>query len=337
MGSAPRTVLVVEDDEHNRLLLETLLADDGLAATMVADGAAALAAVAARLPDLVILDILLPGGMDGFEVVRRLKADPRTQPIPIIILTALLDLESRIAGLQAGAEEFLCKPVDRIELTTRVRNLLKLKEYQDFLAEHNRILEERVLERTASLAASDEHFRAVTQTADAAIVTADAAGTIIGWNAGAERMFGYTGAEVIGQALTLLIPERYRERHLGGMQRVLAGGERHVIGKSVELHGMTKRGNEFPLELSLSEWEAAQGRFFTGIIRDITERKQAQDALLSQLDELRRWEDVGLGREDRVQELKREINELCRRLDEPARYPSEEPAPAQSQAAKPKP
>ena len=76
----------------------------------------------------------------------------------------------------------------------------------------------------------------------------------------------------------------------------------------------------------------------TRVAREVgTEGKQAQNSLLSQLNELRRWEDVMLGREDRVQELKREINELCRRLDEPARYPSEEPAPAQSQAAKPKP
>ena len=97
-------------------------------------------------------------------------------------------------------------------------------------------------------------------------------------------MFGYTEAEVIGQPLTLLMPHRYRDRHLNGIRRIQAGGERHVIGKSVELHGLTKAGREFPLELALSEWETPEGRFFAGIIRDITERKQAELALARQKD-----------------------------------------------------
>ena len=140
------------------------------------------------------------------------------------------------------------------------------------------------LRAAEALSASAMRYRAVTQTATDAIVTADASGMIVGWNSGAERMFGYTETAIIGQALTLLMPQRYRDGHLESMKRVQANGERHVVGKTVELHGLTKAGGEFPLELSLSEWKTSEGRFFAGIIRDITERKQAERALARQKD-----------------------------------------------------
>ena len=137
---------------------------------------------------------------------------------------------------------------------------------------------------TAALSASASRYRAVAETASDAIITADGAGTIVGWNPAAERMFGHTEAEAIGQPLTLMMPHRYCEQHVGGIRRIQAGGERHVIGKSVELHGLTKAGREFPLELALSEWETPEGRFFAGIVHDITARKQAELALSRQKD-----------------------------------------------------
>jgi putative two-component system response regulator len=92
--------------------------------------------------------------MDGFEVARRLKASPDTRNIPIIMVTALNDRGSRLKALEIGAEEFLTKPFDRAELSIRVKNLLRLKEYADFLAEHNHRLEDRVATRTAQLSES---------------------------------------------------------------------------------------------------------------------------------------------------------------------------------------
>lgn len=141
--SRPATILVVDDDENNRKLLEALLAAEGHAVRSATSGENALAAVAEQLPDLILLDIMLPG-IDGFEVMRRLKADSRNRFIPIILVTALEDRESRLKGLEMGAEEFLSKPVERAELLIRVRNLLKVKEHQDFLASHNATLEEHV-------------------------------------------------------------------------------------------------------------------------------------------------------------------------------------------------
>lgn len=119
------TILVVDDDEFNLKLLKKMLAVEGHAVRTAASGEEALASVAEQLPDLILLDVMMPG-IDGFEVTRRLKADACTRSIPIIIVTALEDRESRIKGLASGAEEFLSKPVSRAELQMRVKNLLKV-------------------------------------------------------------------------------------------------------------------------------------------------------------------------------------------------------------------
>ena len=146
-----------------------------------------------------------------------------------------------------------------------------------FIWRHQRV--RHYTERTQAaeaLAAGAARYRAVIETATDAIVTADSSGIIAGWDASAERLFGYAETEVIGQPLTLLMPERFQGRHLDGMKRVRFGGERRVIGKIVELVGRRKDASEFPLDLSLAEWTVEEGRFFTGNIRDISERKETE-------------------------------------------------------------
>jgi PAS domain S-box-containing protein len=98
------------------------------------------------------------------------------------------------------------------------------------------------------------------------------------WNQAAARLFGYAEKEVIGQPLTLLMPHRYREPHQAGIARLEATGESRVMGRTVELHGLRKDGTEFPLELSIGIGRSPVGVFFSGIIRDITKRKQAEEA-----------------------------------------------------------
>jgi len=129
------------------------------------------------------------------------------------------------------------------------------------------------------LTGSERHFRAVTESANDAIISGADSGNIMGWNTAAERLFGYTRDEIKGQSLTVLMPERFRNSHIEGMARVAAGGATHVIGKTVELAGLRKDGSEFPLELSLAQWQASDGQFFTGFIRDITKRKQREEEL----------------------------------------------------------
>jgi len=139
-----------------------------------------------------------------------------------------------------------------------------------------------------ALRASEEKFRAVSDTANDAIISADQSGKIRYWNAAAERIFGYSESEVLGKPLTLLIPQRLRDKHEKGMQRYLETGQSHLLGKTVELAGLRKDGSEFPLDLSLASWRTAEGVFFTGLVRDITVRKQAEKALLEAKEDLER-------------------------------------------------
>ncbi|MDD1620380.1 MAG: response regulator [Methylococcaceae bacterium] len=147
------TILLVDDEPSNLRLLQVLLKADGYETLTAACGAEALVLAEERQPNLILLDILMPE-MDGFEVTRRLKANPRTRNIPIIMVTSLEDRASRLWALELGAEEFLSKPVDGAELSVRVSNLLRLNDYTDLLADHNHRLKEKVTERTAQLADS---------------------------------------------------------------------------------------------------------------------------------------------------------------------------------------
>ena len=148
------TILIADDDSETRYILERLLQQKGYATRTVADGEAALQSVAEELPDLILLDGNMPG-MDGFEVVKKLKSAARTRTIPTIMVTGLGDRESRLRALENGAEDYLVKPVDRNELWSRVRNHLRLKEYSDLLQDNNALLEAQVYERTAQLRESN--------------------------------------------------------------------------------------------------------------------------------------------------------------------------------------
>lgn len=140
-------VLIVDDEPRNRKLLSALVRSEGHDFIEAGDGETALVMVQDRAPDLILLDIMMPG-MDGLEVTRRIKQHHISQHIPIILITSLSDKETRVSGLEAGAEEFLTKPVDRVELSARLRNLLRLKQYSDQIRSHNAHLEEEVTRRT---------------------------------------------------------------------------------------------------------------------------------------------------------------------------------------------
>jgi PAS domain S-box-containing protein len=130
-----------------------------------------------------------------------------------------------------------------------------------------------------SLQHSEAMLRGVTETAHDAIIAADTGGLIRFWNPGAERLFGYRTDEVLGQPLTMLMPERFHDAHRRGMRRYVETREARVVGRTVELAGRRKDGTEFPLELSLGAAPLEGGMSFTGVIRDITERKRTQEAL----------------------------------------------------------
>lgn len=130
-----------------------------------------------------------------------------------------------------------------------------------------------------ALKQSEERFGSFVRSTDDGIVTLDGRGLITFWNPGAEKLFGYAQDEVLGKPMTLLMPERFRKRHERGIERASAAGHLTGAGNMFELVGLRKDGTEFPHELSLSSWTTRNGVFFTGIVRDITERKRTEEEL----------------------------------------------------------
>ncbi len=143
-------ILIVDDEEKNIKLLKALCESLGYETITADNGIEAIEQTHRSMPDLILMDIMMPE-MDGFEATERLKADKRTAHIPIIIVTALASRNDRIEGIAKGADDFLTKPIDSEELALRVRNHLKIKEYHDFLKDHNKILEQQVEDRTKQL------------------------------------------------------------------------------------------------------------------------------------------------------------------------------------------
>lgn len=123
IAGQPARILIVDDERQNRELLEAMLTPEGFVLLTAASGEEALAIVAQQPPDLILLDVMMPR-MDGYQVAARIKGNLATKNIPVIMVTALDDRNARMLVLNAGAEDFLTKPVDRDELCMRVRNLL---------------------------------------------------------------------------------------------------------------------------------------------------------------------------------------------------------------------
>ena len=156
MSGAP-TILVVDDTPLNVKLLTDLLTAKGYAVVTAANGDEALGKVAADRPDLVLLDVMMPG-LSGYDVCRRLRADPRTALLPVVLVTSLDPQQERLNGIEAGADDFLSKPINQPELFARVNSLLRIKQLHDEtqrqkaeLAEWSATLEQRVAQQVAEL------------------------------------------------------------------------------------------------------------------------------------------------------------------------------------------
>jgi putative two-component system response regulator len=151
MGNVEKPkILVVDDEESNLKLIYSVMSTCGYEIETARNGLEALGKTKEFKPDLIFLDIMMPE-LNGVETCRRLKDDIATKNIPVVMITGLEDRESKIKSLEAGANDFLTKPFDLSELKVRAKNLLRIKEFEDFLRTHNEVLEQEVKKRTAQL------------------------------------------------------------------------------------------------------------------------------------------------------------------------------------------
>ena len=152
-----QVILVVDDQTQNNDLLEAYLVPEGYEIIKATSGEEALAKLAGNQIDLILLDVMMPG-MDGFEVTRRIRQDPQTKLVPIILVTALKETEDRIQGIKAGCDDYISKPFDKMELLARIQSLLKIKAYNDLMSNYRKELESEIVSMTAELKQSNKEL-----------------------------------------------------------------------------------------------------------------------------------------------------------------------------------
>ena len=268
----PARILIVDDERHNRQLLEVMLAPEGFLLLTAASGEEALAMVAQQPPDLILLDIMMPG-MDGYQVAAKIKGNLATKNIPVIMVTALDDRNARMLGLSAGAEDFLTKPVDRAELCVRVRNLLRLKAYGDYHDKYSQMLESEVASRTADLVESERLYRSTFDAAPVGIVHVGLDGQWLRVNQRLCDLLGYSREEL--QRLTvqeLMQPEEVAGEAEAFRQMAAGTLDRHVVD---EKRYRRRDGSFVWARVNMSVHRDAEGQpqHFISVIEDITERR----------------------------------------------------------------
>jgi diguanylate cyclase (GGDEF)-like protein/PAS domain S-box-containing protein len=267
----PARILIVDDESNNRKLLELLLAPEGYETVSVVSGEEALTSIEARAPDLILLDAVMPG-MDGLQVAAKLKANPETSNIPIIMVTAQTDRVARLAGLDAGAEEFLGKPVDRAELWLRVRNLLRLKAFGDYLQQHSVLLEQEVQARSGDL----QRFRAAMDaTADGIMLLNRTTMRFVEVNATICKMLGYARDEFVQLSPTALGIGSPAE--LESLYDSIIAGDGPKERRETQL--LRKDGSYLDVEVHRHAHRSGPDWIVVAVVRDITERKDAEKRL----------------------------------------------------------
>ena len=253
-GEARPRILWADDNADMRAYVKRLLSSR-FDVTAVADGQAALEAARRAPPDLILSDVMMPG-LDGFSLLRALRADKGMRDIPIILLSARAGEESRIEGLQAGADDYLVKPFSARELMARVEMQIKMA----------RLRREAYGQHAA--ARESAWLGAVMDSCEDAIISKDLNGVILTWNRGAERLFGYTAAEATGQSMAVLVPADKLDEELRILSLLLQGGRM----ENFETLRVRKDGTRVKVSLTISPIRDAAGRIAgaSNVAREVT-------------------------------------------------------------------
>ncbi|MCB9080041.1 MAG: response regulator [Anaerolineaceae bacterium] len=257
------TILIVDDQESSRQVLRGLLLNEGYNLAFAANGEEALSQAAELLPDLILLDIMMPG-MNGFEVCQKLRLDPQLSEILIIMVTALDDKRSRLRGIEVGADDFVNKPVDAAELKARVKTITRLNR-------HRRL-------RSLELQAERDRTRAILEALGEAVVVTDIDGYIQYLNPAAVSLTGFSAKEALGQNWRVWQTEETQTRLKTQILTTLFAGETWFG----EVINQRKDGSTYDAALTIAPLFAPVNRTepaivgFVSVQRDITPLKQAE-------------------------------------------------------------
>ena len=237
MEERPR-ILVVDDHPENIELLEAFLIPQGYEVVRAATGEEALKRLSGNDVALMLLDVMMPG-IDGYEVIRRVRQDSAHKQLPIVLVTAFRDKEERVKGIDAGCDDFLSKPVDKMELLARVRSLLKVKAYNDLMSKYREDLESEVSTRTEELRCAFEGIRAASLE------------TIVRLSRAAEYRDEGTGAHILRMSHYAAAVAGKMGLSEKDVETILYAAPMHDIGKiGIPDHILMKPG-----KLNAEEWE----------------------------------------------------------------------------------
>jgi len=270
-------ILIVDDEEPVCRLLTRILDQAGYSCVAAADSAGARSCMAQRSFDLILCDIMMPGE-SGIELMQHIaESHPHTG---IVVVSSLDDPRSFDELNNIPLYGIIVKPFSRGQVLVTVSNALQHRRLVSEERCTRTELERLVEHQTARIRESEKTFRAIADSAHDAIVMMDNNGNISFWNHSAKKMFGYDSKEALGCNLhKFLAPVRFRDAHIKAFKNFRATGRGAAVGKTLELYAQRKGGEEFPIELSLSSVNLKGKWHAIGIIRDITERKRAAEAL----------------------------------------------------------
>ncbi len=255
MNNRKARILIVDDQVSARDTMEALLFREGYELVFAHNGNEALEKARGNLPDLVLLDVMMPD-MDGFEICRLLRADPALGELPIILVTSLDDSESRLMGIESGADDFIAKPFDSTELRARIRTITRLDRYRKLLAER-------------------ANYEQLVELSPDGIMVIDEHGIIRLVNSKMLQMLGAVNKDdVIERRISALIEFEDSDPLLSVIERVIDGVEPNPL---FEMRINPRGGDHIPVEISCGLFTFMGQPSAQLILRDITDRKRAEE------------------------------------------------------------
>jgi diguanylate cyclase (GGDEF)-like protein/PAS domain S-box-containing protein len=283
LESSPITILIIDDSPVNLHVLSKLMRQLGWHILSTTSGEAGIRAVEEKLPDIILLDILMPG-IDGFEVCRQLKNNPKTKHIPIILMSALTDTESTIKGLECGAVDYICKPFKQQEVIARLNAQIKLHKTNQILAEKNLALEVQIEANEKikqELIQSETNFSiAFNHSPDYILIHGYQGGVIMDANERFCRLINLTKEQLVGLSfldLSLWVnPDQYQQFY---QQEIRQAEKRIRCLQTWEIKVYDPEKNIHTMLISGEIIQFNQIDCLLVVMRDITERKQIESQL----------------------------------------------------------